>query len=589
MRHGLGQGAGSPSSVGELDQIEDGERIMSRVPIVAASRWFRYGVWSLAATIALTAFTIDDADARSRRKRVKKYHHSQVKKAQPAAPIMAGSRYAAIVIDVKTRKVLHQSHADATRHPASLTKIMTLYLLFEQLEAGKIKLSTQMPVSEAAASQAPTKLGLKPGQTLSVEDAIKGLVTKSANDAAVVVAEALSDSEAEFARQMTRKARALGMTHTVYRNASGLPDDAQVTTARDQALLGIAIQERFPRYYRYFSTTSFVYRGRAMRNHNKLLGSVAGVDGIKTGYTRASGFNLTTSMHRGERHVVAVVLGGATGSQRDARMRQLLGAHIMEASTKRTAPTMVAAAPKPEPAAAQAVPAKPRVAAAASRPVTIKAPTREPPDSRVALQSPRLGSNEPIKPVVVKTVVVKIAPSRAADAATPPAPTTVETKPAAEVKAAADAKPAIEIKPAPEHTAALAYTTPDVPLAPAPMPPPGARPGVLGVLPSAVAAGPAVAPPAPAAEKPAERPPVRSGWAIQIGAFEDEAEAKQRLAAAKAKAGAVLKKADPYTERAVKGDKTWYRARFAGFDRDGANAACKALKRSDIACMALKI
>jgi D-alanyl-D-alanine carboxypeptidase len=568
--------------VGELDLIEDGERIMSRVP-VAASRWLRFGALSVAASLALTTFTIDDADARSRRKRVKKYHHSQVK---TTAPITAGSRYAAIVIDVKTHKVLHQSHADATRHPASLTKIMTLYLLFEQLEAGKIKLSTQMPVSEAAASQAPTKLGLKPGQTLSVEDAIKGLVTKSANDAAVVVAEALADSEAEFARQMTRRARALGMDHTVYRNASGLPDDAQVTTARDQALLGIAVQERFPRYYRYFATTSFVYRGRAMRNHNKLLGNVAGVDGIKTGYTRASGFNLVTSMHRGERHVVAVVLGGATGGQRDARMRQLLSANIMEASTKRTVPTMVAAAPGPEPAAAAVAPAKPRVAAATSRPVTIKAPTPEPSDGRVALQSPRLGSNEPIKPVVVKTVVVKIASSRTAATATPPAPAAVETKPAAEVKTAADTKTAIDIKPAPEHTAALAYTAPDVPLAPAPMPPPGARPGVLGVLPATVAAA---APPAPAAEKPAERPVVRSGWAIQIGAFEDEAEAKQRLAAAKAKAATVLKKADPYTERTVKGDKTWYRARFAGFDRDAAAAACKALKRSDIACMALKI
>src|SRR5262249_5514962 len=155
-------------------------------------------------------------------------------------------------------------------------------------------------------SQAPTKLGLRPGQTLRVEDAIKGLVTKSANDAAVVVSEALGGTQNEFAEMMTRKARALGMASTIYRNASGLPNDAQVTTVRDQALLGIAIQQRFPKYYRYFSLASFVYRGQSMRNHNHLLGNVEGVDGIKTGYTNASGFNLVTSVKRGYRHIVAV-------------------------------------------------------------------------------------------------------------------------------------------------------------------------------------------------------------------------------------------------------------------------------------------
>src|SRR5216683_258883 len=154
---------------------------------------------------------------------------------------------------------LSANNPDASRHPASLTKIMTLYLLFERLDAGKMKLDTEMEVSEHASEQAPTKLGLRPGQTIRVEDAIKGLVTRSANDAAVVIAEAIGGNEGDFARQMTRKARALGMLRTVYRNASGLPDDEQVTTARDQANLGRAIQDRFPRYYRYFSTTAFNY------------------------------------------------------------------------------------------------------------------------------------------------------------------------------------------------------------------------------------------------------------------------------------------------------------------------------------------
>jgi D-alanyl-D-alanine carboxypeptidase len=186
--------------------------------------------------------------------------------------------YAAIVIDDKSGFVLHEVSADEPRHPASLTKIMTLYLLFEQLEYGTLKLDTPLPVSTRAAMQNPTKLGLKANQTINVEDAIKGLVTKSANDAAVVVAEAIGGSEEEFAKLMTLKARALGMTSTTYVNASGLPAEEQVTTARDQALLGRAIQHRFPGYYQYFATPSFSYKGVEMHNHNTLLGQVRGVD-----------------------------------------------------------------------------------------------------------------------------------------------------------------------------------------------------------------------------------------------------------------------------------------------------------------------
>ena len=231
----------------------------------------RFGLFLLATTVALTAIMTDPADARGRRKRFK----------GPAY----NPPYAALVVDANSGQVLHGANADAQRHPASLTKIMTLYLLFEQIEAGKVRLDTQMEVSDHASQQAPSKLGLRPGQTLSVEDAIRALVTKSANDAAVVVAEAIGGDEDTFATMMTKKARALGMAHTNYANASGLPDEDQVTTARDQVTLGRAIQDRFPRYYRYFATSSFSYRGHAMRNHNKLLGRVEGVDGIKTGYT----------------------------------------------------------------------------------------------------------------------------------------------------------------------------------------------------------------------------------------------------------------------------------------------------------------
>ena len=244
--------------------------------------------------------------------------------------------FSSIIVDANSGATLTSNNPDAIRRPASLTKIMTLYLLFERLESGKMKLDTEMEVSEHASEQAPTKLGLRPGQTIKVEDAIKGLVTRSANDAAVVIAEAIAGDEDDFAKLMTRKARALGMTKTVYRNAYGLPNDEQVTTARDQATLGRAIQDRFPRYYRYFATSTFVYRGHAIRNHNRLLGNVEGVDGIKTGYTRASGFNLVTSMRRGNRHLVGVVLGGRSGGSRDAIMRNLLAENLEKGATNRT-------------------------------------------------------------------------------------------------------------------------------------------------------------------------------------------------------------------------------------------------------------
>src|SRR5713226_9098182 len=256
--------------------------------------------------------------------------------------------YAAIVIDDKSGFVLHEVSADEPRHPASLTKIMTLYLLFEQLEAGKLSLDTELPISTRAALQHPTKLGLKANQTIKVDDAIKGLVTKSANDAAAVVAEAIAGSEEECARLMTAKARALGMSSTTYINASGLPADEQITTARDQAVLGRAIQHRFPGYYQYFATPSFHYKGAEIRNHNALLGQVKGVDGIKTGYTEASGYNLVSSVRRDDRHIVAVVLGGTSNAARDARMRQLIEDHIVRASTRRTAPMITEAAGQDE-------------------------------------------------------------------------------------------------------------------------------------------------------------------------------------------------------------------------------------------------
>lgn len=571
--------------------------------VSGAARGVRIGVVGLAAVIAFTAVTFDHADARKRRKRVSSYNPP----------------YATIVVDANSGKTLQATNADSIRHPASLTKVMTLYMLFERLEAGKIRLDSQMAVSEHASEQAPTKLGLADGSTLMVEDAIKGLVTKSANDAAAVIAEALGGSEEQFARMMTAKARSLGMTKTVYRNASGLPDDEQVTTARDQATLGRAIQERFPKYYAYFATPSFHFRGRVIRGHNRLLGRVEGVDGIKTGYTRASGFNLVTSMRRGNRHIVAVVLGGRSGGSRDAAMRELITAYVSEGATTKTASVIeqrgvqVAAAEpkapeaKPMPVMQKPVveakqPAKPVQLAAAGPEVTVAAPatgpaTVTPPAAAkaaepvllssgvVATQAlpPIPGSSDPITPTKVKTVAVRagsVKPAMPTMAALPPQIT--------------------EAPAAPAQTASIARELPPQPANH------GTGQGILGVLPSSAMAyadpKPAVQPlpapsapaqrvaavaPAPAPVAAPAKPIVRSGWIIQVGAYDVEKEARERLDEAR---GAVkqLGKADPFTEPVSKGDKTMYRARFAGLAKDDAEAACKALKRNDISCFTIK-
>jgi len=462
--------------------------------------------------------------------------------------------YASIVVDANSGAVLESTNPDSPRHPASLTKIMTLYLLFERLDSGKIKPATELSVSEHASEQAPSKLGLKPGETIAVENAIRAIVTKSANDVAVIVAEALGGSEPEFARLMTSKARELGMAHTTYVNASGLPSDEQLTTARDQATLGRAIQDRFPKYYAYFSTRSFNFRGHAIRNHNKLLGAVEGVDGIKTGYTNASGFNLITSVRRSGRHIVAAVFGGHTANSRDARMRDLIGHYITVAARQKTpTPLTDVAALKTE---------DDKLAKSGEKPSgnggMVQTASAVP--TQVSMPSAAIGSTEPIKPTAVKTYKVKAASMRNLGAA------------------GVDGTPA-RLQP-PGASAAKVTTIATIK---ADVPPPlplGNRPGILGVLPAEAAA---------ARDSVAEPITVkRGGWIIQVGAFDDEADAKQRLMLARGKAKDVLEAADPFTEKVAKGDKTLYRARFAGFDKEQAETACKSLRRGEIPCMPMK-
>ncbi|MDP6705081.1 MAG: D-alanyl-D-alanine carboxypeptidase family protein [Alphaproteobacteria bacterium] len=236
----------------------------------------------------------------------------------------ASAKYAAIVVDADSGVVLHARNADTRRYPASLTKIMTLYLTFEAIESGRVKLGDRVRFSAKAARQPPSKIGLKKGQSLKVEEAILSLVTKSANDVAVALAEHLAGSEAAFAKRMTERARQLGMKQTTFRNASGLPDTGQRTTARDMVKLALALIKNYPRYYGYFSRKSFRFKGATYRNHNRLLGRYQGIDGIKTGYIRASGFNLVASVNRGGRRLIGVVFGGRSAHSRDNKMRKLI-------------------------------------------------------------------------------------------------------------------------------------------------------------------------------------------------------------------------------------------------------------------------
>jgi D-alanyl-D-alanine carboxypeptidase len=268
--------------------------------------------------------------------------------AEPAA----AARFASILLDGRTGQVLEESNADAITYPASLTKIMTLYMVFEALEKGKLRADQRFPVSQHAAAQAPSKLDLKAGETVAVQDLILALITKSANDAAVVIAEGMAGSEFEFARRMTKRARELGMSRTTFRNASGLPNPHQQTTARDMATLGRAMWRDHPRRYRYFATDEFVWKGQIHHNHNGLLGRYDGVDGIKTGFINASGFNLVASAERNGRRLIGVVMGGTTARGRDARMASLLDAGFDKSTARAPRGTQYARAQAASPQAA---------------------------------------------------------------------------------------------------------------------------------------------------------------------------------------------------------------------------------------------
>ena len=246
----------------------------------------------------------------------------------------AHAKYASFIINENTKRIYHNANADTRNYPASLTKIMTLYLVFDALKSKRISISSKFKVSKRATRQPPSKLNLSAGSNISVKNAILALVTKSANDVATVIAENLGKSERNFARLMTRKAKKLGMTRTTFRNASGLPNRGQLSTARDMATLGIAIRKNHPKFFKLFKTKSFIYKGIKYTNHNNLLGSYSGTDGIKTGYTNASGFNLVASVERNGQRIIGVVFGGKKARSRDKHMVTLLNKYFKTTLSK---------------------------------------------------------------------------------------------------------------------------------------------------------------------------------------------------------------------------------------------------------------
>lgn len=460
-----------------------------------------------------------------------------------ALPGTAAARplFSAIAVDASTGTILYQRHCDGLRYPASLTKVMTLYLLFEDLRAGKITLSSRFTISPHAAAQQPTKLGLKPGSSISVRNAIGAIVTKSANDIAVAVAEGLGGSEKAFARRMTRTAHELGMTRTHFDNASGLPDRLQRTTARDMATLALRIQRDFPDRFAWFSTQRFTYNGRTYRNHNHLLGRLKGVDGIKTGYTRASGFNLIASIERGDKRVVGVVMGGRTSRARNAYMTRMLE-RMFRSRKIRPFKTVALVAGHPP----GYVPRRVAPATRVARPPLPQA-------------KPQVAWNKDAQPKVVEAALGNDATGRAAKPAEPAAsrvePTSFQSVTVkAEAFAKSDSRDTTVTGRIGENTQltsekALAKTE--------------------------------------AKDQPPQQPPRQDTWNIQVGAFPTPRGARQRIDAVLSTGVKALDGKSAFTMKAGVGSATIYRARFSGFDRKAAQQTCRLLKRKGLGCFIL--
>ena len=491
-------------------------------------------------------------------------------------------KHAAFVVDANSGAVLHNDDGDAIRHPASLTKMMTLYLTFEMIESGRLKMSDMVTMSKRGASVAPSKLDLKPGEQISVADAIKALVTKSANDVAVALAEKIGGTETNFVRLMNARARALGMTKTHFENPSGLPNDDHVSTAHDMATLALHLMDDYPRHYRVFSTHVFHYRGKSYRNHNTMLNTFAGVDGIKTGYTRASGFNLVTSVHRGKRHLIGVVFGGRTAAKRNAEMRTLLTKAFTRASTVKTRKPMLLARARDE--------RKPAPRQTSRRP--------EPAPSQVADAESR---ETPIHVFKVRHVpIVTKGGTISADQTTDMQGLDVsdnqDTPPAAQensgnaaagfARPVAFAPPSEPMRPAPQQPMVTGTTGRPVNAA-GDAPQRGLPPSTLNAQAWALQGQPNRA---PAQYGQARMMAVRAAagnYEVQIGAYGSIADAQRALSSVQDRAQKLLAGVASVTHPTTKNGHQIFRARFAGFNEDRATSTCTALRRKGVDCFVM--
>jgi D-alanyl-D-alanine carboxypeptidase len=462
------------------------------------------------------------------------------------APAHAKPQFSAISVDARTGKILFANDIDGMRHPASLTKVMTLYVLFQDLKTKRISLNTSLLVSRRASNMSPSKLGLKAGATISVENAIKALVTRSANDVAATIGENLGGTEANFAARMTRTAHAIGMTRSTFMNASGLPNPKQFTTARDMATLSLRIQRDFPQYYPYFRIASFVYKGQVIRTHNKLLGRYQGTDGIKTGYIAASGFNLTTSAKRGNKRVVGVVMGATSNGSRNKYMIKMLDG----AFPKCLDGNMIAAKAgssegvlNPLDNLTQTAVVNPK------RKSFIDVKTED------AMPAPE----QQVVDVTAQDVAIVEGSTFKSVQAPTEAPTENETK-VLEAKmedASNDSEEPTEV--------AVDETAPQMP----------------AKLPFAVKkAGDTTDGEVVVAS-------IDPTWNIQIGAFPKKEEARQKLMQIKTSGYRFLNGKPALTVEVQKGAETIYRAHFSGFNQKTAKAACAQLSKKGMSCIAV--
>lgn len=470
---------------------------------------------------------------------------------------------AAMVLDAYTGKILYSANIDEPRYPASITKVMTLYLLFEKLKDGRIRLGTELKVSANAAAAQPSKLDLAEGSTITVQEAMYALVTKSANDVAVTVAENLGGSEAEFARLMTRKARALGMKNTTFRNASGLPDGEQVTTARDLIILAQRILADFPEHAGIFKTKVFAYGGEMHRNHNGLLFSYPGTEGLKTGFTHASGFNLLATVKRGDKHLLAVVLGGSSARDRNARMRTLLNAAWGKAATLAS----LKGKGKPIMAFALARPAAP-----AAKPMVI-AKQEEPLEGDDGNGEDAPSAKAPAKGADAFAIAAEDMPERN------PAfhPSVAERTLAVALNSASNAKSPAEKKAATAQATQIAAASA--------VSEPAPRTTGMNTTTEANTNESTASSPLPTNTDP---PNALGPFHVQVGSYLSAEGAKGRLQAIHVKASDVVNGHGQLTVAGNVQGKAYFRARFGQFTETEAKSACAKLKRIEIECLVVR-